>query len=337
MSARKVDANVTASIPIPFAQLGEGRSGKMVGFLRNQMPFILLIVLLIVGSFLSDVFLTVQNLLNVAWAVSVLGIIALGQVFLLITCNFDMSVAYTVGLAGILTVGAQVMGLGLIPSIMIGLLGGVLIGLFNGLLVVKTKANPFLITLGSGLLVFAISLTLTRSKTMYATIDAFNVIGRGKLFGLIHYPVIIFLVMAVVLEFVLRRTTFGRSLYILGLNEDAGRLSGIFTDRIKLLTFAFCGFMAAWAGIIMTARTNSTVANAGVGMDFDSIIAAVLGGSSLFGGRGGTLRTVVGVLVLGVMNNLLILLNVPYEAQQIAKGSVFLMVVWADSVLRVSN
>ena len=111
-------------------------------------------------------------------------------------------------------------------------------------------------------------------------------------------------------------------------------LSGIRIDRIKLATYIFCGTTAALAGLIMTSRTGSTVANAGVGMDFDSLIAAVLGGTSLFGGRGGTLRTIVGVLILGVLNNLLVLLNVPYEAQQIAKGLVFLLVVWMDGLLQ---
>jgi len=148
------------------------------------------------------------------------------------------------------------------------------------------------------------------------------------------YSVLIFLLLGVVLEFILRRTTFGRSLYIIGSNQRAGALSGIRINRIKLATYVFCGTTAALAGLIMTARTGSTVANAGVGMDFDSLIAAVLGGTSLFGGRGGTLRTIVGVLILGVLNNLLVLLNIPYEAQQIAKGLVFLSVVWMDGFLQ---
>ena len=149
-----------------------------------------------------------------------------------------------------------------------------------------------------------------------------------------HYSVVLLIVLALVLEFVFRRTIFGRSLYVIGLNETAGRLSGLPIRRIKLMAFMLCGGTAALAGLIMTSRTGSTVASAGVGMDFDSIIAAVLGGTSLFGGRGAALRTVVGVLVLGVLNNLLILLSVPIEGQQIAKGLVFLAVVWADSVLR---
>jgi ribose transport system permease protein len=247
-----------------------------------------------------------------------------------------MSVAGVVGLAGIVTVLAQINGFGLIASIGFGLGSGVLVGLCNGVLVLATGANPFLVTLAVNLLVYSLALSLTESKTLYATIPEFNLIGRGQLFGFLHYSVIVFLALAVGLEFVLRRTIPGRTIYVAGLNEVAGRLSGLRLQITKLSAFVLCSGLAALTGIIMTSRINSTIASSGFGMEFDSIIAAVLGGTSLFGGRGGTLRTIVGVVVLGVINNLLVLLNVPSEAQQIAKGLVFLAVVLADSALRRS-
>ena len=310
------------------------KARRFVRPLRDHTAVMLLIVLLIAGGSLSDVFFTPQNLLNILWAVSVLGIVALGQTMLLITCNFDMSVACVVGLSGIVTVVSQVAGLGLVGSILAGLMSGFAIGFLNGILVVATKANPFLITLGSNSLAYAIALTITHSRTLYTTIPTFNILGRGRLFGVIHYSALLFVVLALILEFVLRRTTFGRSLFILGLNATAGRLSGLNMQRTRLIAFILCGVLAALAGMIMTARIGSTVASAGFGMEFNSIVAAVLGGTSLFGGRGGALRTVVGVTVLGVINNLLILLDVPFESQQIAKGVVFLFVVWMDSLLR---
>ncbi len=319
---------------VPLAHLGQGRSGRVVAALRNQMPVVLLVVMVIAGGLMSNVFLTPQNLLNILWAVSVLGIVSLGQTLLLITCNFDMSVAYNVGLAGIVTISAQLWGFDLFSSLFFGLLAGVIVGMFNGALVVITGANPFLITLGTSSLVYAIALAITQSKTLYSPIPEFNVLGSGQLFGSIYFSIIIFIVLAFILEFMLRRTPFGRSLYIIGLNETAGRLSGLAVRRIKWFSFIFAGATAALAGLVMTSRNTSTVAAAGVGMDFDSIIAVVLGGTSLFGGQGGALRTVIGVLVLGVLNNLLVLLNIPIEGQQIAKGAVFLFVVWADSVLR---
>jgi ribose/xylose/arabinose/galactoside ABC-type transport system permease subunit len=312
----------------------QGAWAAVVHFLTNNPALIILAVLMAAGAFLSPVFLTTQNLLNILWTVSVLGIVAMGQTILLITGNFDMSVAYVVGLAGITAVLAQLWGAGLVASVLLGLLAGALIGLLNGAIIVWTKANAFLITLGTSILVYSINLILTQSKTWYASVDSFLLLGRGKLFDTIHISVLIFLALGVILQFVLRATPFGRSLYIIGSNQRTGALSGLRINRIKLITYIFCGTTAALAGLIMTARTGSTVANAGVGMDFDSLIAAVLGGTSLFGGRGGTLRTIVGVLILGVLNNLLVLLNVPYEAQQIAKGLVFLSVVWMDGMLQ---
>jgi ribose transport system permease protein len=307
---------------------------RVRGSIQGQVTLLLMILLIVTGSFLSPVFLTPRNLLNILWAVSVLGIVALGQTLLIITCNFDMSVTMAVPFVGIVTVGLQIAGWELWPSMLAGLLAGILVGLLNGLIVVLTKANPFLITLGTQTLVYAVALILTQAKTWYGTIPEFTVLGRGQVFDLIHYSVIIFLAMALLLEFVLRRTPYGRHLYVLGLNEEAGRLSGVLVNRIKILTFTFCGFTAGVAGLIMTSRLNSTRASGATGMDFDSIIAVVLGGTSLFGGSGGTLRTVVGVLVLGILNNVMVLAGVPYEAQWIAKGVVFLFVVWADTFFK---
>ena len=315
---------------VPFAEL----ASRVVRVLRDHTALVLLVALALVGGVMSDVFLTPRNLLNILWAVSVLGIISLGQTILLITCNFDMSVASVVGLSGIITVLTQIAGISLPISMALGLCGGLAMGLVNGLLVAWTGASPFLITLGSNALAYAISLTLTHSKTFYATVPAFNLLGRGQLFGVLHYSVLLLIALALAFGFVLRYTTFGRTLYVIGLNETAGRLSGLRIRQTKLLAFVLCGGTAALAGLVMTSRTGSTVASAGFGMEFDSIIASVLGGTSLFGGRGGALRTIVGVLVLGVLNNLLVLLNVPIEGHQVAKGVVFLGVVWADSALR---
>lgn len=325
----RASKEVAFSAPSPL-----GRLRKLGQALREHTAVLLLVAFVIIGAFSSDVFLTPRNLLNIMWAVSVLGIVALGQTVLLVTKNFDMSVASVIGLAGIVTVLAQLAGVGLMGSIAAGLVTGAIFGVMNGLLVVTTGANPFLITLGTNALAYAAALSLTHSKTLYTTIPAFNEIGRGKVFGVVNHSVIIFIGLALALEFVMSRTVFGRSLYITGLNATVGRLSGLNMRGAQFAAFILCGVTAALAGVIITARTGSTVGTAGVGYDFDSIIASVLGGTSLFGGRGGALRTVVGVLVLGVLNNLLILLNIPIDSQQIAKGLVFLAVVWADSLIR---
>src|SRR5919201_2068601 len=158
-----VAASPVGGFRVPFAHLGQGRSGRVISIIRNQTALVLLFVLVIAGGLLSDVFLTPKNLLNILWAVSVLGIIALGQTMLLITCNFDMSVAYVVGFAGIITVTAQIWGFDLFTSMAFGMLGGVLVGIFNGALVVITGAKPFLIKLGSRSRANAIPLTRPES------------------------------------------------------------------------------------------------------------------------------------------------------------------------------
>jgi ribose/xylose/arabinose/galactoside ABC-type transport system permease subunit len=181
--------------------------------------------------------------------------------------------------------------------------------------------------------IYALALMYTQSRTLYSRIPDFNVLGRGAVLG-VPLPVVLFLGLAVLLQIALRYSIYGRFLYAIGSNRDAARLSGVPVDRIRIITFMVCGVFAALAGIIMTSRLNSTVANAGTGFEFESIIAVVLGGSSLFGGSGGTMRTVAGVLVLGVLNNVLVLLGVPYEAQPIVKGGVFLGVVGLDGLVK---
>ena len=175
---------------------------------------------------------------------------------------------------------------------------------------------------------------MTGAKTWYGSIPAFTTLGRGQFFGFLQYSVVILLVMGIILEFVLRYTRYGRYLYVLGLNEEAGRRAGVPVKRVKDLAFMFCGFAAGLAGLIMAARLDSSNASGAQGMDFNSIISVVLGGTALFGGSGGALRTLVGLMVLGILNNVMVLVGLPYEGQWVAKGLVFMLVVMSDGLFR---
>ncbi len=303
-------------------------------FVPVLFPMLLLATLALLGSMLSPVFLTPRNLYNILWATSVLGIVSMGQTMLILTRNFDMSVSMVVPFAGIACVGAQMLGFGLWPSILVGLLAGIAVGLANGLIVVITRANAFLITLGMQTLVYAIALIVTQAMTWYVAVPEFAFLGKGQIFGFFHYSVLIYLGLALVLQYFLRSMRAGHYLYVLGSNEEAGRRFGIHVDRLKIATFAFCGFTAGLAGLVMTSRLGQTRAGGAVGLDFDSIIAVVLGGTSLFGGSGGTLQTVVGVTILGMLNNVMVLAGVPYEAQWVGKGAVFLLVAGTDAFVR---
>jgi ribose transport system permease protein len=314
--------------------LAEGSRGWLRGLARaarNNIAFVLLITIGVLASLLSEVFLTPQNLLNILSAIAVIGIVSLGQTMLIIAGNFDMSVASVLGFAGIVAISAQRFGLA--PSLLLALLAGAMVGVVNGLIVTRARANPFLVTLGTQSFVYAIALMTTQSRTLYSEIPLFNLLGQGRI-GRIPISVILFFLLAIILQVVLRNNVYGRYLYAIGQNKEAARLAGIPVDRVLISTYILCSVLAALGGLVMTSRLNSTVANAGFGFDFESIIAVVLGGSSLFGGSGSALLTVAGVLVLGVLNNTTILLGVPYEGQFIVKGAVFLAVVGLDSLVK---
>ncbi len=316
------------------AWLEEGSWGWLRGVARaarGNIAFILLITIGLLASLLSDVFLTPQNLVNILSASAVIGIIALGQTMLIISGNFDMSVASVLGFAGIVAVATQ--RLGLLPSILLALLGGVIVGAVNGLIVTRAKANPFLVTWvrsrsSTPLPSWRRSPRRSTARSQLSTFWARA--GSGA------YPLpssSFWCWRSCFRSCCVTRSTAATSMRSARTRRPRG-LAGIPVDRVLVSTFILCSLLAALGGIVMTSRLNSTVANAGFGFDFESIIAVVLGGTSLFGGSGGALLTVAGVLVLGVLNNTTILLGVPYEGQFIVKGVVFLAVVGLDSFVK---
>jgi ribose/xylose/arabinose/galactoside ABC-type transport system permease subunit len=209
----------------------------------------------------------------------------------------------------------------------------VIVGLVNGLIVIKTGASPFLVTLGVQTLLYGGGLLITQSRTLYGVDESYRWFGQGRIAD-IPVALLLFLGLAVALQVVLMRTNFGRHVYAIGHNREAARLSGIPVNLILLSAFALSGLLAALAGIVLSSRLNSITADAGLGYEFFSISAAVVGGVSLFGGRGSTLRTVVGVFVIGALNNVLILLGMNFAASAMVRGAVFLLVVGIDGLSR---
>jgi ribose transport system permease protein len=330
MTANTMSDTVTDEVSTVVA--GRGRLGTTLEFVRTYLTFVLLGVLLLVAGTLSPSFLSVDNLISVAYGSAVLGVVALGQTMLLVTGNFDLSVAGVVGASGICTL-LTLPTLGTVGAIGVGLAAGLLVGLLNGVIVAVTGANPFLVTLGMLSLLYGAGLVITQSRTLYAHNESFKVIGQGRI-GMLPIALLIFLVLAVLLQLILSRTNAGRQLFYIGLNREASRLSGIPVNRLLLAAFALSGLMAALGGILMASRLNSITANAGLGYEFLTVTAAVVGGTSLFGGRGGTLRTVVGIFVLGALDNVLILLGASFSTSGIIRGIVFLLVVGIDGLSR---
>ncbi|WP_188456684.1 ribose ABC transporter permease [Virgibacillus oceani] len=294
-------------------------------------PFIGLILILIILGLLSDNFFTLDNILNLLRQVSVNALIAFGMTFVILTAGIDLSVGSILALGSALTAGMLSSGMDPLLAVFVGLIIGLALGAVNGLIITKGKVAPFIATLATMTVFRGTTLVYTDGKPITGLSDsfAFEMIGRGYVFG-VPFPVILMLVVFLILFFVLRKTVFGRQVYAVGGNEEASTLSGIKADRVKIWVYSLAGMLSVLAGIILTSRLNSAQPTAGSMYELDAIAAVVIGGTSLMGGRGRIAGTLVGALIIGVLDNGLNLLNVSSFYQQIVKGGVILLAVLLD-------
>ncbi|WP_148715419.1 ABC transporter permease [Chitinolyticbacter meiyuanensis] len=299
--------------------------------LQKLGPFIALLVVCVGLAFMSPDFLTVGNLMNVMRQVSINALIAFGMTLVILLGGIDLSVGSILAVSSVLT--AMLMKAGYDPMLatMAGILAGALMGSVNGLVVAKGKVAPFIATLGMMTVLRGVSLVLSNGSPITGfSSDFFSMLGGGYLAGLVPIPVVWTLVMFALFWFVLKKTVFGRHVYATGGNPEAARLSGVKTDRVQIWVYTASGAMAAMAGVILTSRLNSAQPTAGVGYELDAIAAVVLGGTSLAGGRGWIFGTLVGALLIGVLNNGLNLMGVSSFYQQVIKGAVILLAVLLD-------
>ena len=289
-----------------------------------------LLILVTVLSFMSPYFLTIPNLLNVVRQVSIIAIISFGMTMVILTGGIDLSVGSMLAFSGAVTAGMIVnSGLNVFVAILIGLAAGTALGLFNGIAVAKAKLPAFIVTLAMMTVARGFTLIYTNGRPISGFDETFRFFGAGYL-GRIPVPVIIMFILLFVIYILLKKTPLGRYIYAIGGNEKATKLSGINTDRIKIAVYALNGFLAAVSGIILTSRLNSAQPMAGEGYELDAIAAVVLGGTSLSGGSGGVVGTIIGALIIAVLNNGLNLLNVSSFYQLVAKGAVILLAVFLD-------
>ncbi|WP_428666043.1 ABC transporter permease [Runella sp.] len=308
--------------------------------LKKSQSLIALFLLCLVISLLSDKFLTTNNLWNVLRQISVNVCISVGMTLVVLMAGIDLSVgsvlAFTsVVCAGLLKNGIAIesldvfIGFTTLGGVLSALLIGLALGLFNGWVITKFSIPPFVATLAM--------LTIARGGTMLYSQGIpisnlgtnFEFIGSGWLIG-IPVPVWISVAVVLLMIFITQKTTFGRHIYAIGGNEKAAFLSGININRIKLGVYGIAGMMAAIGGILVTSRLNSAQPNAGTSYELDSIAAVVIGGTSLSGGVGSVTGTVIGAVIIGVLNNGLVLLNVSPFWQQVVKGGVILLAVIID-------
>ena len=263
--------------------------------------------------------------------VSINALIAFGMTFVILTGGIDLSVGSILALTGAVTAGLMASGMDPILAMFLGLLLGAILGAINGVIIAKGKVAPFIATFATMTIYRGLTLVYTEGKPISGLGDsqAFQLLGKGYFFG-IPVPVITMAIAFAVLYFILKKTTFGRRVYAVGGNEEASRLSGISVDRIKIYVYSLTGALAALSALILTSRLNSAQPTAGNMFELDAIAAVVLGGTSLTGGRGWIVGTVIGALIIGVLNNGLNLIGVSSFFQQVVKGAVILIAVLLD-------
>ncbi|NDL64853.1 ribose ABC transporter permease [Acerihabitans arboris] len=310
------------------------KRGISKAWLLEQKSLIALLVLIAVVSSMSSNFFTLNNLFNILQQTSVNAIMAVGMTLVILTAGIDLSVGSLLALTG--AVAASVVGLemNVLAAVATSLALGAAIGAVTGLIVAKGKVQAFIATLVMMLLLRGITMVYTNGSPVNTgfsdAADAFGWFGIGRPLG-VPTPVWIMAVVFLAAWYMLHHTRLGRYIYALGGNEAATRLSGISVDRVKIIVYALCGLLASLAGVIEVARLSSAQPTAGTGYELDAIAAVVLGGTSLSGGKGRIMGTLIGALILGFLNNGLNLLSVSSYYQMIVKAVVILLAVLVDN------
>jgi inositol transport system permease protein len=320
------------------------RMGHMISSVFSKYGIFLIFgVMILVASLLSPAFVSSTNLINIVRQMSIVGLIALGVTGVIVSGGIDLSSGSVVGLTAVVAASMAQMPnysaafyhglqLPLIVPIAAACAVGALVGLINGSLVAKARIPPFIATLGTYTAIRGAANLYTGGRPISNLTDDYNFIGQGDVFGL-PVPIIILVFMAVVTHVLYAHTKFGKYIYAIGGNEQAARVSGINASRYKMLIYVYASFLAGLAGLVVSSRIGSGQPGLGVGYELDAIAAAVIGGTSLSAGGIGTVAgTIVGALIIGVLNNTLDLMNVSAFWQQIVKGCIIVGAVIIDQL-----
>ncbi|MBN7772948.1 ribose ABC transporter permease [Clostridium aminobutyricum] len=306
---------------------------SFTGMIQRNKPMVVLLILCILMSILNDRFWTWGNIITVLRQTSINAVIATGMTFAILIGGIDLSVGSVLAICGAIAATLISSGMDALLVVLLTLLLGLGIGLINGLLISKGRLQPFIATLGTMTLLRGLTLVYTQGRPISARGAehslAFSKIGTGYILQ-IPIPIYIMIIVFIIAYYILRHLRMGRYIYALGSNEEATMYSAIKTDNVKLYVYGAAGFLAALAGILVTARLGSAQPTAGSGYELDAIAAVVLGGTSMSGGVGTIQGTVIGALIIGLLNNALNLLQVPSYYQDVAKGVVILIAVLLD-------
>ena len=319
----------------------EQKQRSTADILQKALAFAALILLVILFSVLSEHFLNAKNIVNNGRATAAIGVMALGVTFVIITAGIDLSVgtnmAFSSVIAGLIITNA---GLPIWLGIIGAIVGGALCGFVNGIVITRLKVPPFIATLGMLMMTKGLALVLSDTRPIYFTeTPVYGAISKGSIIGAVipgfEVPnaILIFLAAALIAGLVLSKTVLGRYTFAIGSNEEATRLSGINVKNWLVAIYALCGAFCGLSGVLFSARLDSAQPALGQGYELDAIAAAVIGGTSLSGGEGTILGTVIGAFIMSVLNNGLRVLSVAQEWQYFIIGVVVIAAVYLD-VLR---
>lgn len=309
---------------------GIGLRGNMKQYLGSLGLLIVIVAFCVVLSFLSPVFLSKMNLINLLMQSTILVTLALGVTFVIMTGGIDLSVGGVMAVSSAVGLGAIVYdGVPVIVGVLIMILIGAAFGFVNGFLVTKFGVPPLIVTLATMGIARGIVLIYTNSANVNPVPDSFITLATGRLFS-IPYLIIVVAILAIIAHVVLKHSVFGRSVYASGGNELAARLAGIKTKTVITLTYVIAGVMASIGGLFLTARLESAGPTAGLGIELTVIAAVVIGGTSLFGGQGNIIGTILGVILIALVSNAVNLLGVPPAWDQLVTGGVILVAALLD-------
>lgn len=285
------------------------------------------LVIFILASLLNSDFLTFTNLINIIRQVSIIGIISLGMTLVMLSGGIDLSVGSVLAFTGAITLLALNASESVLLSLLTAIAVSASIGLINGLLITKGKIASFIATLGMMAAARSLVLYIAQGGSISGKVESYTEIANGDLFG-IAYPIYIFLVMTLLIFMIMHKTRFGRYIYAIGSNEKAALLSAISVNKVKIGVYMLCSMLVGVAAVIESSRLNSvSSASSGLSYELDAIAAVIIGGARMSGGRGKVIGTFFGVMILGILNNTMNLMNISPYLQGLVKGLIIIIAV----------
>lgn len=306
-------------------QIGyQNKESKVLNFLKKYNLFLIFIIFVIIGGLVSDKFLTVQNIFNIFQQSAFIGLVSIGMTFVILVAGIDLSVGSILALSGMIVSLLLTSSMHPIIAIILTLLVGMILGFISGFVTTKFMVPAFVATLAMMITARGLALLTTDGQPVYNLPESFEALG-GNLFGKLPIPALIWILLTILSFIVLKYTTFGRKLYAVGGNEESARLSGISVKKYVTITFVISGFTSALAGILMAAWLSVGQPTAGQSLELDAIAAVVIGGTSLFGGKGGMGGTFIGVLIMSMIINIFNLLGLSSYYQSIFMGIIIIL------------